>query len=82
MTVLMKTTRSKVLRVPKPPEESETREALPAALEGSVGKLAEQIESLTQQLEAMKTEIQTVAAKRYPETIRLQAVHGVDRSRL
>jgi transposase len=53
------------------------REALPAALEGSVGKLAEQIESLTQQLEAMKTEIQIVAAERYPETVRLQAVHGV-----
>lgn len=53
------------------------REALPTALEGSVGKLAEQIESLTQQLEAMKTEIQTVAAERYPETMRLQAVHGV-----
>jgi transposase len=53
------------------------REALPTALEASVGKLAEQIESLTGQLEAMKTEIQMVAAKRYPETKRLQAVHGV-----
>jgi transposase len=53
------------------------KEVLPSALEGSVGKLAEQIESLTKQLEAMKAEIQTVAAERYPETMRLQAVNGV-----
>jgi transposase len=50
------------------------QEALPTAL---AGKLAEQIESLTQQLEAMKTEIQAVTAERYPEKMRLQAVHGV-----
>jgi transposase len=53
------------------------RETLPAALQASIGKLAEQIESLTEQLEVMKTEIQTVAAERYPETRRFQAVHGV-----
>ena len=53
------------------------QETLPTALEGSVGRLAEQIESLTRQLEVMRTEIQTVAAERYPETKRLQAVHGV-----
>ena len=52
-------------------------ETLPAGLKTSVGKLAEQIENLTQQLEAMKAEIQSVANKNYPETIRLQAVHGV-----
>jgi transposase len=49
------------------------RETLPAALQASIVKLAEPIESLTEQLEVMKTEIQAVAAERYPETRRFQA---------
>jgi transposase len=53
------------------------QEALPFALKSSIGKLAEQIENLTKQLEAMRVEIQSVASKSYPETARLQAVHGI-----
>jgi transposase len=53
------------------------QEALPLALKSSIGKLAEQIEHLTKQLEAVRVEIQSVASKSYPQIARLQAVHGV-----
>jgi transposase len=50
---------------------------LPQVLEASVGKLIDQIDQVTQQIKKLGTELEQMAKKSYPETVRLKQVAGV-----
>ena len=53
------------------------RKDLPDVLEASVGKLIDQVDALTQQIQKINTDLARLATEAYPETARLKQVPGV-----